>query len=445
MTQTYKSSMNSHHVVVIGNDPHLINACVARGITGVVIRDVAGHLRVDNDVSAGFDEVVVGDLTDIGEVMGGFLRAPKVSGRAVDAVVTMNEFAIGTAAGLAVAIGAKSISLDLAVNMRDKHAQKEIIRIAGLPVANSRYCVPGSSIYSVPFPGPCVVKPLAGAGTENTYRCVNADEYEVALRAAHTTGSPLIVEDLVEVDEEWLYDGVVKNGEVVFGALGRYSEPLLDLIDSGQLGQGDRTICTYRIDDSVDPDGCSEARKLARASLDALQYANGAFHMELFREKGTGRFIFGECAARRGGSMIEEEILAKFGYSISGGAIDALLEREAMEPTRHDSAWFGTTFIYLPAGTLVDVATPKDLLELDFVHAAHVSALIGPIGHPAAMSTAWRHAMCVVSGSTFEEMQKNMTTARQHFAERCVIAPTEGPRAELQQFAIDWRARISRN
>lgn len=425
-------------VVVLGTDPHVINACAERGLSGVVIRDVGGHLRGDNAVPDGFTEVVVGDLTDIGDVLGGLLRASGGAPR-VDAVVTMNEFAVATAAGLAEVVGARSIPLAVAVRMRDKHAQKEAVRAAGLPTAGSRYCVPGSADRAVAFPGPCVVKPLTGAGTELTFKCRTEQEYDAALRSARRAATPLVVEDLVDVAEEWMYDGVVAGGEVVFGAVGRYAEPVLDTIGSGHTGEGNRVVRTFRVDDVHDPEACAEARTLAQAALAALGYDDGAFHLELLRERGTGRFLFGECAGRRGGAMIEEEVLAKFGYSIAGGTIDAFLGREPRRPTRHDPDWFGSTYMHLPAGTLVDVAGPEDLLELDFVHAVHISALIGPLRAPEAMHSAYRQAMAVVSGRTREELEDNMEAARRRFAERSVVAPTDGTRAELRRFTEERR------
>lgn len=436
---TVSNGRGDRRVAVLGTDPHLLAACASAGLVGVVIRDVQGHLR-GGPLPAGFVEAVVDELTDVGAVLGALRRVGGGPEAKVDVVMTMHEQAVSTASAVGAVLGAKAIPATTAILMRDKEAQKDAVRRAGIPTADARFCIAGSPELQTPFPGPCVVKPLNGAASARTYKCRTAEEYADVLRRAAGWATTLVVEDLVEAAEEWMYDGVMSDGAVAFGSLARYAEPLLDMLNSGTGGER-RVISTHRLNDAVDPQACADARAVAQAALSALGHTDGAFHLELLREAETGRFFFGECAGRRGGAMIEEEVLVKYGYSITAGAVDAMLGRLPSQVPQECEDWVGMTYIYLSAGTLIEVAAPEDLLKLPFVHAVHISALLGPIRPPSDMHSAYRQAMAVVSGETLDELEQNMAKTRESFARLCVVAPTDGPRAQLEMFTRERQER----
>jgi hypothetical protein len=435
------SSDDPEQLVVLGTDPHIINACHERGFSAVVVRDVRAHLRGDNALPPGFSEAVVGDISDIGEVMAGLMRVG--DGRlpaGLVGVATTNEFAVATCAWLRSELGLPGPSLEGVVRMRDKHAQKDAVRAAGIPTAGSRVSVAGSPVWEAPYPGPCVVKPVAGAGTENTYKCTSELDYHRVMRSlALRASSPLVVEDLVDVGEEWLVDGVVQDGRLVFASLARYGEPLLTYTARAEVGVGRNVLRIFRVDGHEDEETCRVARDVAERSLTALRYGDGVFHLELLRERGTGTFLFGECAARRGGAMVQEEVALKHGFSLAGAAVDIALGRAVRSSRTLDERFVGSTYLHLPPGTILSVARPEDLQELGFVHDVYISALVGPNDPPATMSTSYRQGMCVVSARSVYELEDYMDQARQRFRERSVVAPTNGTKAEIRKFMAGRR------
>jgi hypothetical protein len=406
---------------------------------------VRAHLRGDNALPPGFVEAVVADVSDIGEVMAGLMRVGE--GRlpaGLGGVVTTNEYAVASAAWLGKELNLPGPSFEGVVRMRDKHIQKEAVRTAGLPTAGSRVTVAGSHERQLPYPGPCVVKPLAGAGTEHTYKCRSEAEYLALMDSlAMRVSSPLVVEDLVDVGEEWLVDGVVQNGSIVFASLARYGEPLLDYTSGSDVGVGRNVLRIFRLDGAEDDKACEAARDLAARSLKALGYEDGVFHLELLRDRRSGEFLFGECAGRRGGAMVQEEVALKHGFSLAGAAVDIALGRPVRAPGTAYDRCVGSTHLHLPPGTILHIAGPEDLQELGFVHDVYVSALVGPNVPPSVMTTSYRQGMCVVSGGSLHELEQNMDEARRRFRERSVVAPTGRPPADIRAFMARQRGNSS--
>ncbi len=436
--------MDTHdrsRIVVLGNDPFIINACHERGHRAIVVRDVRAHLRGDYALPRGAAQAVVSDVSDVGEVMAGLLR---VGGGRMPAdivgVVTANEFAVAAQTWLTAELGLPGPSMATTVLMRDKHAQKRIVRAAGVPAAEARFCVAGSPEYAVSYPGSCVVKPLAGAGAEQTYKCTSPEAYEALMRRlAPTASTPLVVEDLVDVGEEWVVDGVMQGGSMVFASLGRYATPALSYTSDGNVGEGDRALRIYRVDGQEDEATCRSARAIAEHSLTALGYAEGVFHLELLRVRGSGDFLFGECAARRGGAMVQEEVLLKHGFSLAAAAVDVAVRHPVCRPGPVDKRFVGSTYLYLPPGTIISIAGPEQMRECEFVHDVHISALVGPNDPPASMSTSYRQGMCLVTASSAAELEENMTAARLRFRELSSVAPTHGTKREIRAFMAAQR------
>jgi hypothetical protein len=277
------------------------------------------------------------------------------------------------------------------------------------------------------------------------FHCVDAktgERYWTHDLFAATWGSPLIVEDLVDVGEEWLVDGAVQNGSVVFASLARYGEPLLDYTAKAQVGVGRNVLRIFRVDGVTERETGERVRELTERSLAALGYTDGVFHLELLRDRRSGEFLFGECAGRRGGAMVEEEVKVKRGFSLAGAAVDIALGRPVQPPPEVvEERYVGSTYMHLPSGTILRVAEPAELQRLGFVHDVHISALVGPNEPPSVMSTSYRQGMCVVSGHTWDELESNMDEARRTFRERSVVAPTSRPRVEIREFM----ARQSKN
>src|SRR3954452_22175126 len=107
------------------------------------------------------------DLEQVAPVALGLIR----SGRTFEAVYTQDEFAMVTAAALADVLGVPFMPVSTAIGFRHKPTQKELLRRAGLPVADWQDLSPRPEVTCRQLAecGPRrVVKPVDGAGVRLT-------------------------------------------------------------------------------------------------------------------------------------------------------------------------------------------------------------------------------------------------------------------------------------
>ncbi len=427
-----KSGTEKNAIAVIGFDPALVYDCVARGLRTIMVRDVEAHLRGHAvPVPPAVEEIVVADLTDVGEIWAGLTRGlGDRPGEHLRGIVTFDEFAVSTTAALASLMGLPGLGLDRAVVMRDKHLQKEHVRRAGLSAAEARVVVPGSETVRVPFPGPCVVKPLAGGATTSTEVVRTEAEYEALLERLSTSAtSPYVVEDLVDVGEEWIVDGVVQNGIVVFSSLGRYGEPCLAYTTDDVA-----PIRVLRMDKAGEDDRCAEARAFAGKALQALGYGDGVFHMELFLDRRTDTFSFGECAARVGGLLIQEIVQIKHGFSLASAGVDVALGEPVRGEDRDEGRFVGSTSLHLPRGTVIKLPDPHEFSAPEHIHEFRIAALLGVNDPPAVRATTDWQGICVVSAPSLEKLEARMNAAQRDFSAQSLVAPSFATGARQREF-----------
>jgi hypothetical protein len=348
-----------------------------------------------------------------------------------------------TAAALAGMLGLPGACLPAAVLMRDKYLQKQAIQQAGLPAADAWMVVAGSDRHRIGFPGPCVVKPLAGAGSQTSEFVTTEAQYRALLdRLAGSASSPLIVERLVDVERELCVDGVASRGSIVFSSVATYSQPFLRYVRGGDDGD---TMCVYRQDGTGEDALCAAARVLAARALSALGYADGVFHLELLLEAGTGTLYFGECAGRRGGAMIQEQVLVKHRYSLARAAVQVALGEQVRPGGDLSPRHVAMTYLFLPEGTILRLPDARRLLREDYVHDVEITAKLG-IPRPRARPGEQRHdGMSVVSGGSAGELEANLAAVRADYSRQAIVAPTGGPPARLRAFTEGyqelWRSR----
>ncbi|WP_329098454.1 ATP-grasp domain-containing protein [Streptomyces sp. NBC_01439] len=430
-------------IAVIGLDPQLLHEAVRRGLRTVMVRDTADHLRGTSlRIPPGVEEVVVEDVTDVGDVWAGLSRHFGDRLREdLRGIVTFDEFAVSTVAALAALLKLPGTPLGRAVLMRDKHLQKQAVLAAGLTAARSRVVVPGSPLTDVPFPGPCVVKPLAGGGTTATEAARSEEEYRALLeRLAPSATTPFVVEDLVDVEREWIVDGVVQNGTVVFSSVGSYAEPCLEYTTDT------KPLTVYRADGTGEDERCEEARAFAGKALHALGYDDGVFHLELLQDRATGAFWFGECAARVGGALIQEGVMAKHGFSLARSAVEVALGVPVSGADEDTGRYVATTSLHLPRGTVMKVPDPQRFCAPEYVHEVRIAARLGVTDTPAVRSTVHWQGLCLVSADSAEDLEVHLEAVRSAFVEQSMVAPTFGTgrqvRAFMDGYEEMWRQQL---
>jgi biotin carboxylase len=140
---------------------------------------------------------------------------------------------------------------------------------------------------------PLIIKPIAGAGSMDTFRCDDA----AAVRAAIAQLGHIAVVDVEEfIDgEEYTFDTVCAGGDIKYFHIGFYRpRPLIARTNEWISPQ----TLTYK---HVDDPKLAGGRAMGERVLKVLGYDTGFTHMEWYR-KSDGEVVFGEIGARPPGA-----------------------------------------------------------------------------------------------------------------------------------------------
>ena len=203
------------------------------------------------------------------------------------------------AARLRERYGIPGISVDATLGFRDKVLMRERVAAAGLAVPQSRRVLSEADAWAVAeeLGFPLIVKPVAGAGSADTFRVSSATELEAALRATRHVPE-LSVETFVQGDE-LTYETICVDGVPQVESVCSYHPNTLIARQNEWISP---IIQSHRdLDDPLIRPGVL----LGRAVLQALGMGTGFTHMEWFRTP-DGRAIFGEIACRApGANMVD--------------------------------------------------------------------------------------------------------------------------------------------
>lgn len=258
----------------------------------------------------GLSDVAYNDLPVLTrEHLSGYLQVPNftdedavvrqvvsaVAGRTVDRVVCMWEPGVVLAARLRQALGAPGQGVEQATTFRNKDIMKQAVTRAGIRTARHAAATSiaqvKSAAESIGFP--VIVKPIAGAGSMDTFRAGSMAELEREL-AKVTSYGEVNVEEFIE-GEEYTYDTISVNGTPVYENVCFYRpNPLIarstEWISPQTLALRDLT-----------PTPVAAGIAMGRAVLAALGFQTGFTHMEFFWTP-KDEAIFGEIAARPAGA-----------------------------------------------------------------------------------------------------------------------------------------------
>lgn len=191
------------------------------------------------------------------------------------------------------------MSPDVVAGFRDKPLMRARVAAAGLPVPPSvRVRTVAEAWKTADVLGyPLIVKPVAGAGSADTFRVRGASELEAALVATrhHTE---LALETFVTGDE-FTYETICVDGVPVVESVCRYHPNTLVARQNEWISP---VIASHmELDDSEVAPGV----ELGRQVLQALGMGTGFTHMEWFRNA-DGEAVFGEIACRApGANMVD--------------------------------------------------------------------------------------------------------------------------------------------
>jgi biotin carboxylase len=228
-------------------------------------------------------------------------------GREIDRVLTNWEPTVILAARLRERWGMPGMSVDTVTGFRDKQLMKERVAAAGIRVPRSERVTrtsraevgPGTREAAERVGFPLIIKPIAGAGSADTYLCRDAAQLEqVIARTAHVP--ELSVEEYIE-GEEFTYDTVCIDGVPVYENSAQYLPKPLEARSEEWISP---VIITVR---DLEQPKLQAGIKLGRQVLKALGMGDGFTHMEWFYTP-KGEAVFGEIGCRPGGARLVDQM-----------------------------------------------------------------------------------------------------------------------------------------
>jgi biotin carboxylase len=417
-------------VLLIGLDRYVMEACVRMGIDAVVACGPRGWDSGLTLVPRELTTVRVDDDCNPEAILAALYRAGLGDLR-FDGVQTSVEFAVTTAALLADHFGCPGVPPSTMLRFRDKSLQKRRLREAGVPTSR---CTVIDDIYDVSAvepPGwPAVLKPIAGAATERTSAVRNVDELAARskeYRRQGLTQRTFLLEEYV-TGEEWFIDGVRFDGETLFCAVGAYSDSCLTTVEQG------RALWLRHFDPDHESFAYDKALPVATAALAGLGLRNGVFHMEVFHNPETGVVTFSECAARRGGGLIQEQLQAKFNFNIGESALLCALGRRPELQLKHRPDAIGSGFLIGPTGLMIDVPSATALLGHPGVELARIERPRGERFSDELEHTVQRIGQVLVAANSAAQLAERIETVQSWFAERVVVVPERPLVRELRSW-----------
>ncbi len=222
-------------------------------------------------------------------------------GTAIDRVLSNWEPLVLLAARLRERWGIPGMSTDVVRGFRDKEIMKERVRAAGLRVPRSRRVRTEGEVRAAAeeIGFPLILKPIAGAGSADTYRVTNRRELDDAIRATRGVGEASC-EEYVE-GEEFTFDTVCVDGKPVYENVAAYLPKPIEMRSIEWISP---VIITVR--DMYQP-RLMPGVELGRKVLGALGMGDGFTHMEWFLTP-KGEAVFGEIGGRPGGAHIVDQM-----------------------------------------------------------------------------------------------------------------------------------------
>ncbi|HEY0193776.1 MAG TPA: hypothetical protein VGC42_21820 [Kofleriaceae bacterium] len=222
-------------------------------------------------------------------------------GREVDRVLCNWEVMVLTAARLRERFGVPGMSVDAVEGFRDKQLMKERVAAAGLRVPRAvRVRTVAETRAAADHIGfPLIIKPIAGAGSADTYRVddgAGLDAVLAKIKHVHEASCEEFVEG-----EEYTFDTVCIGGAPAYANVAQYLPRPLDARSHEWISP---VIITVR---DLQQPRLAGGLALGNAVLEALGMGDGFTHMEWYR-KADGEVVFGEIGCRPGGAHLVDQM-----------------------------------------------------------------------------------------------------------------------------------------
>lgn len=222
-------------------------------------------------------------------------------GRTPDRVEALWEPMVILAARLREHLGVPGMSVDTVTGFRDKGLMRERVAAAGLRVPhNGRAATVAELRAHVERIGfPVVIKPVAGAGSADTFKVESWGELDARLPTIRHVPE-VMVEEYID-GEEYTYDAICIDGKPVYQSVTWYfPRPMImrheEWVSPAQFAL--RDLSTPEIQRGIG---------LGHGVLKALGMGTGFIHMEWFRNS-RDEVVFGEIGCRSGGARLVDQM-----------------------------------------------------------------------------------------------------------------------------------------
>ncbi|MGB5247455.1 MAG: hypothetical protein WBM54_03985 [Woeseia sp.] len=252
----------------------------------------------------------------------------RLRGHTLDRIECLWEPGIMLAAELRQHFGVAGLSIEQAHRFRDKEAMKLALDTAGIrtPRHVAVDSVAGCWEAAEKIGFPVILKPIAGAGSADTYRVESRDDLRAILpRLQHVP--TISVEEFID-GEEYTFDTITVGGEIAYHNIAWYRpRPLIARSNEWISPQ----VIALR---DVDAANLQGGVKMGFEVIKALGFDAGFTHMEWYR-KADGEVVFGEIGARPPGAhqvdqmkfACDFDVFRTWGQAVTSGEIDAKIER----------------------------------------------------------------------------------------------------------------------
>ncbi len=213
----------------------------------------------------------------------------------LDRVECLWEPGVLLAAQLREALELPGLGVEQSRLFRDKELMKQRLDVCGIRTPRHAAATSESEVREAAerIGYPLIVKPVAGAGSADTFRVEDAAALEDILpKIRHV--DDLSVEEFID-GEEYTFDTICAGGRILYYNVAWYRPK--PLIGRSLEWISPQTVSLRR----QDAPELAVGRKMGAAVIDALGFDTGFTHMEWFLTP-SGEAVFGEIAARPPGA-----------------------------------------------------------------------------------------------------------------------------------------------
>lgn len=331
---------------------------------------------VRNHLSRYIEVPSLWDANSVASAVGDALR-----GQSLDRIECLWEPGVMLAAELREHFGVPGMSVEHAHLYRDKEAMKLALDAAGIRtprhVAADSVAACWEAAEKIGFP--VILKPIAGAGSADTYRVDTADELRGVLPLLRHV--PMVsVEEFVD-GEEFTYDTITIDGNIAYDNVAWYRPR--PLIARSNEWISPQVIALRDFDKPEYADGV----KMGREVLDALSFGTGFTHMEWYR-KSDGEVVFGEIGARPPGAHHVDQMKYACDFDVFRAWASAVISGELGTTIERP---YNVVTIYKRARGVGRITRYEGADELNARYGEHVVA--NTLSAPGTPRRDWRQTL----------------------------------------------------